>query len=71
MIEEFDVVALTTSLPAYGLVEGDEGTVVDTHPNYRMYTVEFTRHGKTVAVVGVHAEDLRVVWREPVAAYAD
>jgi NAD(P)H-nitrite reductase large subunit len=71
MIEEFDVVALTTSLPAYGLIEGDTGTVVDIHPAYKMCTVEFTRNEKTVAVVGIHAEDLRVVWREQAAAYAD
>lgn len=71
MIEEYDVVALTTPLPAYGLVEGDEGTVVDAYPDYGTYTVEFMRHGKTVAIVGVHAENLRIVWREQAAAYAD
>ncbi len=71
MIEEFDVVTLKTPLPAYGLVEGDEGTVVEAYRDYDNYTVEFMRGEKTVAIVSVHGKDLRVVWREQAYAYAD
>ena len=70
MIEELDVVVLTTPLPAYGLEAGDSGTVVDAYPDDDNYTVEFTRDERTVAIAAVHAENVRVVWRAATAASA-
>ncbi|MGI8509464.1 MAG: DUF4926 domain-containing protein [Gemmatimonadaceae bacterium] len=79
MIHDFDTVALLTPLSAdklfpselpegVGLVSGDTGVVVDAMHAPTLYTVEFFRAGKTVALADVTADQIRLVQRPAPAA---
>lgn len=60
MIEQHDQVILTRDLPEHRLVAGDIGTIVAIHQGGKGYTLEFaTVHGDTVAIVTVHAAEVR------------
>ena len=62
MISEHERVVLAIDLPEHGLVSGDIGTVVMVHQGGVGYEVEFvTLDGQTVAVVSLHASDLRPI----------
>jgi hypothetical protein len=51
MFKDLDVVVLTVDLPAYGLVKGDAGTIVDMHPGGGSFEVEFNDSlGRLVAM---------------------
>jgi len=68
MIRELDTVVLTTDLPEYGLMAGDVGTVVLVHRDGAGYEVEFmTMDGETIAVVSLHASQVRPVGRHEIA----
>jgi hypothetical protein len=60
-IEDLDVVALLSDLPAEGLERGQTGTVVLTHNYGQAYEVEFILHsvdaGKSI-VATIRREDL-------------
>ena len=59
-MNEHDFAVLTHTLPEYGLVAGDMGTVVHVYAGGRGYEVEFTTaDGMTVAVVTLKPEDVR------------
>jgi hypothetical protein len=59
MMNELDRAVLTTDLPEYGLSAGDLGTIVLVHGK-EGYEVEFvTLNGETLAVVSLHANQLR------------
>ncbi len=64
-INEFNVVALTVPLPERGLAAGDTGAVVDVHRNSDGmpdgYTVEIVRDGRTIAVVPLLSDQIRLV----------
>jgi hypothetical protein len=56
-----DTVVLRRPLPEYGLEDGDVGAVVHRH-SADAFEVEFiSAEGSTVAVVTLHADDLRPV----------
>jgi hypothetical protein len=58
-MKELDRAVLTTDLPEYGLSAGDLGTIVLVHGK-EGYEVEFvTLNGETLAVVSLHANQLR------------
>ena len=60
MIENHEQVVLTRDIPEHGLVLGDIGTVVAIHRGGAGYTLEFlTLQGDTMAIVTVHANDVR------------
>jgi len=60
MIEEHEQVVLARDLAEHGLVAGDIGTVVAVHEGGAGYTLEFmTVQGETIAIVTVHAGDVR------------
>ena len=60
MIKDLELVALTRSLPPYGLERGDIGTVVMAYDGGRGYSVEFmTLTGETLAIATVDAADVR------------
>jgi ATP-dependent exoDNAse (exonuclease V) alpha subunit len=68
MIQELDSIILTTDLPEYGLKQGDIGTVVLTHRGGEGYEVEFvTLDGETVAVVSLHAPQVRPIGHGEIA----
>lgn len=60
-IQLFDVVALTQDLPTRGLRRGQVGTIVEElAPD--AYEVEFSDdHGRTYALLALHAEQLMVL----------
>ncbi len=61
-----DVVALTASLPEYGLHRGQVGTVVDILANGQAFEVEFCdREGRTYESVGLRPDQLMVLHFEP------
>lgn len=61
MIKELETVVLTEDLPDQRFLRGDLGTVVLVHPAGG-YEVEFvTLAGETLAVVSVHAHQVRPV----------
>ncbi len=71
MIHEFDTVALLMPVSAdrlfpselpegVGLVAGDTGVVVDAMHAPTIYTVEFFRDGKTVAIANVTPDQIRL-----------
>ncbi len=79
MIHEFDTVALLMPLSAdnlfpselpegVGLVSGDTGVVVDAMHAPAVYTVEFFRDGKTVAIADVTSDQIRLMQRSIPAA---
>jgi hypothetical protein len=56
-----DTVVLRRPLPEHGLEEGDVGAIVHSHAA-DAFEVEFiSAEGRTVAVLTLHAEDLRPV----------
>ena len=60
MIAEHDQIVLTRNLPEHELVAGDIATVIAIHRGGEGYTLEFmTVQGDTVAIVTVHADDVR------------
>jgi hypothetical protein len=62
MIQKLDTIALAADLPEHGLLEGDLGSVVLVHGDGRGYEVEFvTLGGETVAVLSLHAEQVRSI----------
>lgn len=81
-IDEFDGVTLLAPIPAdeiavshlpagEGLKNGDEGAVVDAMYRDRSWvTVEFFRHGKTVAVTDVPLTWLCLMGKAPAATSA-
>lgn len=61
-LKEREIVVLTHSLPEYGLVEGDVGTVVHVYPEGKAAEVEFVEGGgATVAVVTLEREEIRTM----------
>ncbi len=73
-LREFDSVALIAALAVgrlfpselpggEGLHGGDEGVIVDAMHAPTVYTVEFFRDGKTVAIADVCPEEIRLVQR--------
>jgi len=51
MLRELDLAALRKNLPAYGLIAGDIGTVVQVYRDGEAFEVEFmTTDGRTLAV---------------------
>jgi hypothetical protein len=62
MIKELDAVVLTHDIGKYGLKEGDIGAVVHCYTDGNVYEVEFvTAEGRTVAVLTLKADDIRVM----------
>ena len=66
MIEEFDVVALTRTVPEHGLVAGDLGTVVMVHAAVPGHgpgvTIEFmTLQGETIGIATLPADAVRAI----------
>ena len=67
-MHEHDVVVLVEGLPAYGLAEGDVGTIVLVHDAQKGYEVEFaTLLGETVAVVTLEPRQVRPLGRQEIA----
>ncbi|MFO1429688.1 MAG: DUF4926 domain-containing protein [Candidatus Competibacteraceae bacterium] len=67
-IQLLDVVALTTSIPEYGLSRGQVGTVVDILADGQAFEVEFCdRQGRTYESVGLRPDQLMVLHFEPVS----
>lgn len=56
----FDVVILIEDLPDYGLKAGVEGSVVDVFPDGRAFTVEFMEDEKTLDVVFVRPNQIKL-----------
>jgi hypothetical protein len=68
MINELDVVALTTDLPEHGLKAGDMGTIVLIHGDREGYEVEFTAlDGATLAVVSLRPDQVRATGHGEIA----
>jgi hypothetical protein len=66
--DEQQLVILTTDLPDQRLKAGDIGTVVLVHGQDAGYEVEFMAlNGETLAVVSVHADQVRRVGRNEIA----
>lgn len=63
MIEELDTVALMASLPDHGLANGAEGVVVMVYGDHDAYEVEFLDGARTVALVTLTPEKVRLVHR--------
>jgi hypothetical protein len=60
MIDELELVTLTTDISEYKLRAGDIGTVVFVHAGGAAYIVEFIDNaGDTIAVVTVDADQIR------------
>jgi hypothetical protein len=67
MINELDMVVLTTDLPEHSLEAGDLGTVALVH-RHGGYEVEFMAlDGETVAVVSLSPDQVRVVRHREIA----
>jgi hypothetical protein len=65
-IQLLDVVALTASIPEYGLHRGQVGTVVDILADGQAFEVEFCdREGRTYESVGLRPDQLIVLHFEP------
>ena len=68
MIQELERVALTVDLPAYGLEQGDMGTVVLVHRGGEGYEVEFiTLDGETVGLLSLFAAQVRPLGRREIS----
>ena len=62
MIQENDLVALLTDLPALSLTRGDVGTVAHVYKSDTQYEVEFVNaKGDTIAVETLTVEQVRKV----------
>lgn len=60
MINELDMVVLTSDLSEHGLQQGDVGAVVHVYGEGEAYEVEFvTAEGRTVAVLTLTGADVR------------
>jgi Domain of unknown function (DUF4926) len=65
-INNFDIVAVTEDLPQEGLRRGQVGTVVE-YLLPEVFEVEFSDNdGRTYASLGLRADQLMVVWYQPV-----
>ena len=65
-IHLLDLVALTGSIPEYGLYRGQVGTVVDILADGRAFEVEFCdREGRTYESVGLRPDQLMILHFEP------
>jgi len=63
MIEELDTIALTEPLPDHGLAKDTEGVVVMVYGNHEAYEVEFLDGPRTVALVTLAPDQIRLVHR--------
>lgn len=72
MIEDLDTVALTQPLPDNGLANGAEGVVVMVYGDHEAYEVEFLDGARTVALVTLPPEKVRLVhhYSAPLSAAA-
>lgn len=61
MFDEFDSVALTVPLPEHNLLIGTRGAVVMVHGDHEAYEVEFMRGERTLALLTLLPEQLRLV----------
>ncbi len=66
MFADGEVVELTVPMPAYGLREGDRGTVVRLHHDYRTYVVAFVRDGRMLKEYDVPYSLLRRPGQDPI-----
>jgi hypothetical protein len=65
-ISLFDIVALIQDLPQEGLRRGQVGTVVE-YLAPEVFEVEFSDNdGRTYASLGLRADQLMVLWYQPV-----
>ena len=65
-ISLFDIVALIHDLPQEGLRRGQVGTVVE-YLAPEVFEVEFSDNdGRTYASLGLRADQLMVLWYQPV-----
>ncbi len=60
MFDEFDSVALTLPLPEHGLAVGARGAVVMVHGDHAAYEVEFMRGERTIALLTLLPQQLRL-----------
>ena len=61
-INELDCVALTSDLPAHGLMRGDVGAVVLVHRGGEAFEVEFVGYdGHTIAVLTLERSQVRAL----------
>jgi hypothetical protein len=61
-LKDLDPAALRRDLPAFGLVAGDIGTVVQVYADGEAFEVEFvTTDGRTLAVETLHADQVEQV----------
>ncbi len=68
MIKEHEEIVLADDLPAYGLKQGDIGTVVYIHQGGKGFEIEFvTLDGETLAVATVDAHQVRSIGRNEIA----
>jgi hypothetical protein len=67
-ISEFDLVALTSALPAHALPAGQTGTVVHVHGQGDGFEVEFILEPRRSVVATVRREHLLKLHGLPVAA---
>ncbi len=67
-IHLLDIVALTASIPEYGLHRGQVGTVVDILADGEAFEVEFCdREGRTYESAGLRPDQLMVLYFSPVS----
>ncbi len=65
-IKLLDVVALIVDIPEYNLWRGQVGTVVELLADGAAFEVEFSdRNGRTFESVGLHPEQIMVLYFEP------
>lgn len=70
-VKLLDVVALTVDLPEDNLWRGQIGTVVEVLKNGTAFEVEFSdRSGRTYESLGLRADQIMVLYYEPIAASA-
>ncbi|MGI8857933.1 MAG: DUF4926 domain-containing protein [Thermomicrobiales bacterium] len=62
-MEELDTVALAEPLSDHGLAKGAEGVVVMVYGNHEAYEVEFLDGPRTVALVTLMPDQVRLVHR--------
>ncbi len=67
IINDLDLVVLRRALPAYGLEEGDVGTVVHRYRDGEAVEVEFiTGEGETIAVATLEVGEVRPLQRREI-----
>jgi len=68
-IQLLDVVALTASIPEYGLHRGQVGTVVDILADGQAFEVEFCdREGRTYESIGLRPDQFMILHFDPTPA---